>query len=382
MSGVSPGLAATGPYPRRELIDFLNDPPRARRAHSVPSGTAEFVPLPPPPTGRHALACTAITEFPRHERWDVPGFTSVTPWVCLYERVRVHGDGGLTTIDGVLVADTLGNCEPGRQWFAERPDGTYIVLSGPPTPLPGTWLSLLGGGHWNYYHWMLDGIGRLAAADAAMLATCDGVLLPAGAVPEAAETIARLGITRGRTVRHLAPGEALDLECCVVPGPMAAFDRPHPRLPRFLAAGLGSPARAGSPRRLYIDRRGTPNRRLENEDALVAALAGHGVVPVALEGATVAAESALFAGAELIVAPHGAGLVNLVFAPPGCQVIELLPDAYVNWCFRRLAAAAGLRYDCVIGHMGPGAPAPAVHARTWTVPIPQVLAAMEAATWR
>jgi len=151
VTGLAPGLAASGPYPRRELIDFLNDPPQARRVHSVPAGTAAFVPLPLPPTGRHALARTAITEFPRHERWDVAGFTSLTPWVGLYERVRVHGDGGLVTVDDVLVADTLGNCEPGRQWFAERPEGTYIVLSGPPERLAGTWLSLLGGGHWNYY---------------------------------------------------------------------------------------------------------------------------------------------------------------------------------------------------------------------------------------
>jgi len=207
-----------------------------------------------------------------------------------------------------------------------------------------------------------------------MLAGCNGVLLPAPAMAEVTETVARLGILHGREVRHVAAGQSYDVECCVVPGAMAMFDRPHPRLPRFLAARLGVPARPGSPRRIYIDRRAAPNRRLENEDALVAA--------VALEGAAVAEEAALFAGAEVIVAPHGAGLANLVFAPPGCRVIELLPDAYVNWCFRRLAAAAGLDYDCVIGRMGPGAPAPAVHARSWTVSIAQVLAALEAAAWR
>ena len=37
-----------------------------------------------------------------------------------------------------------------------------------------------------------------------------------------------------------------------------------------------------------------------------------------------------FAAAEVVVAPHGAGLVNLTFAPPGVRVLELFAPRYLN----------------------------------------------------
>jgi len=86
----------------------------------------------------------------------------------------------------------------------------------------------------------------------------------------------------------------------------------------------------GRRRRLYIDRRGAPNRRLVNETEVIAALARFVVQPVSLDGATLADLAALFADAELVVAPHGAGLANIVFAPHDCRVVELLPDRYAN----------------------------------------------------
>ena len=51
-----------------------------------------------------------------------------------------------------------------------------------------------------------------------------------------------------------------------------------------------------------------------------------------------------FARAREIVAPHGAGLANLVFCCPGARVVEFFNAAYVNPCFWRLAALRGLDY--------------------------------------
>ncbi len=371
-----------GPYPRRALIDCLNEgarPGRPGRAHSNVTGSAETIVLPPPPTGRRRLARGGITQFPPEPGWRAPGFTSATPWVCVFEGVTVHGDGGIVLADGAVVQDTLAHCEEARQWFADRPEGLFLFSAAPPAPLAGTWLSLLGGGHWNYYHWMIDGIGRLAAADAATLARCDGVLLPAGPIAIAEETLARAGILRGRMVRRVAPGEDLVVERLVVPWSMSIMFQPHPRLVAWLARLVPEPVGQGTPRRIWIDRRAAGNRALSNEAEVIAALATYGVVPVMLEGRSLAEQSRLFASAELIVAPHGAGLANLVFARSGGKIVELLPASYVHWCFRHLAAAARLDYDCVIGESGPGAN---VHARPWTVSPLAVCAAVEAALWR
>ncbi len=106
---------------------------------------------------------------------------------------------------------------------------------------------------------------------------------------------------------------------------------------------------AGLPRRFYLERGPHALRPLRDEDKVARALRPLGFVPVRPETLTVPDQIRLFRDAEAIVAPHGAGLTNLGFCRPGCQLLELQMDAYVNWCFRHLAALRGLNYDCVLG---------------------------------
>eukprot|EP00947_MAST-08B_sp_MAST-8B-sp1_P000462 g462.t1 len=61
-------------------------------------------------------------------------------------------------------------------------------------------------------------------------------------------------------------------------------------------------------------------------------------------GLSMAAQAELFAGARVILGPHGAGLTNMLFAPAGTQVIELPMRPHVNRCFGYLAHALGHRY--------------------------------------
>jgi capsular polysaccharide biosynthesis protein len=177
-------------------------------------------------------------------------------------------------------------------------------------------------------------------------------------------------------VRVVEPWEAFTFSRLVVPWAMATIYEPHPRLASFLSALVPQPP-PNLCRRLYIDRRGAANRRLGNEGDVIASLARFGVVPVVLEALSLADQAALFADAELVVAPHGAGLTNIVFAPRDCRIVELLPNAYANWCFRRLAASCGLRYDCVVGMAEVGDAS--IHARRWHVAPTHVQSAVEAA---
>jgi capsular polysaccharide biosynthesis protein len=55
-----------------------------------------------------------------------------------------------------------------------------------------------------------------------------------------------------------------------------------------------------------------------------------------------------FAEAEAVVAPHGAGLVNLL-ACESATVVELFHPHYVNGCYYAMADALGLPYWCVVG---------------------------------
>ena len=54
---------------------------------------------------------------------------------------------------------------------------------------------------------------------------------------------------------------------------------------------------------------------------------------------------ALFAEAVAVVAPHGAGLSNLLFSAPGTLVLEgILKSPNVNLCYQRLAFVLGMRW--------------------------------------
>jgi hypothetical protein len=70
----------------------------------------------------------------------------------------------------------------------------------------------------------------------------------------------------------------------------------------------------------------------------------------------------------VIVAPHGAGLSNLVFCQPGVKVYELFPDHYVNACMSRLAQSIHAIYWTDV-FPADGESDISAHDRSWTVDV-------------
>lgn len=98
-------------------------------------------------------------------------------------------------------------------------------------------------------------------------------------------------------------------------------------------------------RKLFLSRRSARRRRLINEDQVLAALPGF--ERIELESLSVAEETALFAEASVIVAPHGAGLTNLLFCTGPTAVVELVYDDAPPHVYRRLAGLLGHPYIAV-----------------------------------
>ena len=65
-----------------------------------------------------------------------------------------------------------------------------------------------------------------------------------------------------------------------------------------------------------------------------------------------AEQVSVFCNADVIVAVHGAGLANLIFARPGTTVIEIFPENFVKSTFLWLAMRLGLKYRSLIGKQG------------------------------
>src|SRR5581483_1792102 len=101
--------------------------------------------------------------------------------------------------------------------------------------------------------------------------------------------------------------------------------------------------------KLYIPRRNVPRRRILNQDELESFLLKRGFKTFDPAEYTVPQQARAFNQADVIVAPHGSGLSNLVFCKPGTTVIELFPPSVMPLCYWILSSQMDLNYYYHIG---------------------------------
>jgi capsular polysaccharide biosynthesis protein len=125
--------------------------------------------------------------------------------------------------------------------------------------------------------------------------------------------------------------------------------RPSSLLPEF---GKYLATRAGAyetrARKVYVSRRDSSNRVMANEQDLELVLRHRGFEVVTLSNLSFKQQIEVFQSADTIVAPHGAGLANLLFSRPGANIIELSMESYLNQCFLRLSQTMGLRHTLCV----------------------------------
>lgn len=326
---------------------------------------------PPLGFGQTDLTACTIDQQPDGVDWHtLPGGIPVGPAVrYTLDDATVHGPEGVVTVGRYVVEATLEHVWPplAGAWR----DGALWLVHHQFTVARLTEAEhLLYGSCRNYYHWLLDGLGRWAVCPEASF-PC---LLPWSGAPfqQAGLTLVPGLLTRALT---LAPGHAVEVGrlhwTASLTGAGMQF---HPALRRLGDAMRASTAPTAAPA-LYVCRDDAFNRPLLNEAAAARLCADRGFQVVRLARLPVMDQVALFAGARRIVAPHGAGLANLLFCRPGTALLELHMDRYVNWCFRRLAATMEMRYGCVIGQAEPGEGP--VHARAWSLTLDQLEAALD-----
>lgn len=96
--------------------------------------------------------------------------------------------------------------------------------------------------------------------------------------------------------------------------------------------------------RVYISRDDADRRGVSNEEALFEALRDYGFERYLLAEMDTAATIALMMQADIVVAPHGAGLTDILYADDA-SVIELSRGERPNtWVYYMLSELVGLRY--------------------------------------
>lgn len=102
-------------------------------------------------------------------------------------------------------------------------------------------------------------------------------------------------------------------------------------------------------RRIYVTRSDTKKRRIANEAALLPVLKRHGFESIAPGQLSLREQAALFASAQAVAGPHGAGLTNILFSPPGTRVLEIFPANKVKNTYFLLAKSLDQKYRALIG---------------------------------
>ena len=292
----------------------------------------------PPWTTNRSVADAASQVLP-HQFIDSLKWRMPRTFVLALDDARLWGrDAIAISNDDTVLADQTNA-------FRLRPEELPIMRRlwlGRPRRVPGV-SAMIGGTYaQSYYHWMFDLLPRLDLLSRSGL-EFDRLIAP-DSLAYQRETLEAAGVPAEGRVSY-SDDTYLHLDRLLFPSVPGTPGQSPPAVCEFLR-GLFRAEITGQhqTRRLYLSRADTNRRKLANEDAIIAALEPFGFDSVTMTGRSVSEQARLFAQAEVIVAPHGGALTNLVFCQPATKVIELFPPGYTPVCFWTIADAVGLDY--------------------------------------
>lgn len=218
-------------------------------------------------------------------------------------------------------------------------DGTVAVLSGLLNDV--------------YFHWMFDILPRieLLRRSGIEIACIDHFLINSrNLLPFHLETLNILGIPETKIVKCNYPHiKARRLVVPSFPGNIAWMPKWACDFLRSEFLNQTATNKYEKVERLYISRKNATNRRIINEDEVLSFLNQFGFKSVTLEAMSVAEQVSLMADAEVVLAPHGSGLTNILFCRAGTKVIEIFSPNYVYPCYWLVSNIVNLKYYYLIG---------------------------------
>lgn len=231
-------------------------------------------------------------------------------------------------------------------WHSEKLSSNFFIDRGTDQYFDEAAILLSGTAASNYHHWMIEILPKLWCLDAMPELKSLPFLVRGPLTAFQAETLAAMGIPSERL--RLFTGNLLEMKTLVfpshiVPGNCSAQVVSWLRT-KLMPALLGTPPL--KPEGLvYVSRGRATRRRVQNEDQLVPQLEARGFRVCFMEDMTVKQQMAAFAGAKMVVMPHGAAGTNIVFAQPGCVFIEMVPFSYQHY----MGAVYASLNNCIYG---------------------------------
>jgi capsular polysaccharide biosynthesis protein len=208
--------------------------------------------------------------------------------------------------------------------------------------LSGTHVSLLGLFGYNYCHWLVDILPRLALIQGRLGDFL--YVLPKRDLPRyKLESLELLGISPQQLV-PLGPGwHRLERVLICHHAQRILIPRKEHLLGlrnMLVKAVFGEEDRAAPWRRVYVSRNKS-QRKILNEDEILPVLREYGFERHFCEELGFRDQVRLFAESKFILGPHGAGMENQILCEPGAKMIELLNPVRWNYDARVIANVMG-----------------------------------------
>jgi capsular polysaccharide biosynthesis protein len=182
----------------------------------------------------------------------------------------------------------------------------------------------------NYYHWTAECLTRIAAVDryCEMTGERPTILVPEDPPSWLRESLSLVGVDEDDYLPFTEHTRVSRLVVPTCPQPSGVECR---WVRDAMTASVDDTDGGGN--RIYISRRNATRRRVRNEGEVVELLRGYGFESYALEELSVAKQVELFANAELVVAPHGAGLTNVLYSDD-VTIVELFGESKKTTFYR------------------------------------------------
>lgn len=231
-----------------------------------------------------------------------------------------------------------------------------------PRSHPGPLAVVIAPGGNTYFHWLIDVLPRFhllrqgcGQGEFPPWEAIQGFVVNGYHQPFQQQTLDLLGIDRDRCVdgtahphwqadRLLVPSLPRHGTCAIAPWVFQFLRQTFLLSPTTPPSPRETVNPGSCPQRLYISRGSARRRRVLNEADLITLLQRWDFEVVQLEHLSFQDQVARFAAAQWVVAPHGAGLTNLVFCAPGTQVLEIYSPHYVSVSYWNICSQVGLNY--------------------------------------
>gem|GEM_PF-3729415 len=211
--------------------------------------------------------------------------------------------------------------------------------------------SLLGYKPGEFYHMMSDILPRLYFIKD-ILPSSIKYIVPKKSPEAFLEAISAIGIEKSQLI-FIHEYEDVQVSKLYWSPPLtySGFSEPLTsiKLSKNLLKSVYKDQKISLKKRTYITRRDSSKRRVSNEKDLINLLLRYDFQVVELSNMTFQDQVKVFNNSLLIIAPHGAGLVNLLYCQQGTRVLELFPVKMPRGgtCYWSLSSAMKLKYNYV-----------------------------------